>query len=99
MERTRDEVRIPSPATAELVAHTLREVIKFLLFVRQQLPCSYDDLKGGLVESLGAEVLGEGEGRGAGRVWRMAHPAWRGGADVQAGSDRRAIEPPRHAFQ
>ena len=63
MERTRDEVRIPSPATAELVAHTLREVIKFLLFVRQQLPCSYDDLKGGLVESLGAEVLGEGEGQ------------------------------------
>ena len=44
-------------------------------------------------------VLGEGEGRGAGRVWRMAHPAWRGGADVQAGSDRRAIESPRHAFQ
>jgi hypothetical protein len=43
-------------------------------------------------------VLGEGEGRGAGRVWRMAYLAWRGGADVQAGSDRRAIESPRHAL-
>ena len=63
MERTRDEVRIPSPATAELVAHTLREVIKFLLYVRQQLPCSYDDLRSGLEESMGPEALGVGEGQ------------------------------------
>ena len=63
MERTRDEVRIPSPATAELVAHTLREVIKFLLYVRQQLPCSYDDLRSGLEESMGPEALGAGEGQ------------------------------------
>ena len=71
MERTRDEVRIPSPATAELVAHTLKEVIKFLLYVRQQLPCSYDDLRSGLEESMGPEALGVGEGE-AGRDGREA---------------------------
>jgi hypothetical protein len=32
-------------------------------------------------------VLGEGEGREAGRVSRMAHLAWRGGADAQVMTD------------
>jgi|AntAceMinimDraft_12_1070368.scaffolds.fasta_scaffold119631_1 hypothetical protein len=49
MELHETEVKVPAPVTAEMVVHSLREVIKFLFFVRQQMPCSYDDLKSSLL--------------------------------------------------
>ena len=49
MERVRADVRVTAPVTAELVAHALREAVKFLLFVRQQIPASYDELRAALV--------------------------------------------------
>jgi hypothetical protein len=57
-ERVSAEVRVPSPATAEVVAHALREVIKFLLFVRQQTPSSYDELRDALLDAVGPAALG-----------------------------------------
>eukprot|EP00740_Mantoniella_antarctica_P001508 CAMPEP_0181360884 /NCGR_PEP_ID=MMETSP1106-20121128/6948_1 /TAXON_ID=81844 /ORGANISM="Mantoniella antarctica, Strain SL-175" /LENGTH=209 /DNA_ID=CAMNT_0023474275 /DNA_START=78 /DNA_END=704 /DNA_ORIENTATION=+ len=58
MELHETEVKVPAPVTAETVVHSLREVIKFLFFVRQQMPCSYDDLKSSLLAAVGAEALG-----------------------------------------
>lgn len=58
MERTRADVRVAAPVTAEVMAHALREAVKFLLFVRQQMPSSYDELRAALVDSVGAEGLG-----------------------------------------
>ena len=49
MERASAEVRVPAPVTAELVAHSLREAVKFVLFLRQQMPYSYDDFKSSLM--------------------------------------------------
>jgi hypothetical protein len=37
-----------------------RETIKFLLFVRQQMPYSYDDLRSAMLNAVGAEALGQG---------------------------------------
>jgi hypothetical protein len=58
MERTAATLTVPSPVTAEVLAHALREVIKFLLFVRQQMPASYDELRASLLDSLGPAALG-----------------------------------------
>ena len=58
MERTAATLTVPSPVTAEVLAHALREVIKFLLFVRQQMPASYDELRATLLDSLGPAPIG-----------------------------------------
>lgn len=58
MERVRADVRVTAPVTAELVAHALREAVKFLLFVRQQIPASYDELRTALLQTVGAEAMG-----------------------------------------
>ena len=58
MERTAATLTVPSPVTAEVLAHALREVIKFLLFVRQQMPASYDELRASLLDSVGPAALG-----------------------------------------
>ena len=57
MERVRADVRVTAPVTAELVAHALREAVKFLLFVRQQIPASYDELRARL-QTVGPEAMG-----------------------------------------
>ena len=58
MERVRADVRVTAPVTAELVAHALREAVKFLLFVRQQIPASYDELRAALLQTVGPEAMG-----------------------------------------
>jgi hypothetical protein len=45
METSSTTVRLPSPVTSTLVAHAMKEVVKFLFFVRQQTPSSYDELR------------------------------------------------------
>ena len=42
-------MKVPAPVTAELVTHALKEAVKFLLYIRQQMPCAYDDLKSSLL--------------------------------------------------
>ena len=58
MERTRASPRVAAPVTAELMAHALREAVKFLLFVRQQMPSSYDELRTALLDTVGADAMG-----------------------------------------
>jgi hypothetical protein len=58
MERVHADVRVTAPVTAELVAHALREAVKFLLFVRQQIPASYDELRAALLQTVGPEAMG-----------------------------------------
>ena len=45
METSSTTVRLPSPVTSTLIAHAMKEVVKFLFFVRQQTPSSYDELR------------------------------------------------------